>query len=166
MMKTSAGKRSWNEDSFLKEDYVQLESYALALFERGRRYAAEKGLILVDTKYEFGKRDDTIYLIDEIHTPDSSRYFYTEDYLEQFPKGLPPRQLSKEFVREWLMENGFSGGPGQTLPALTRDVLEGISQRYIELYEHLTGMTFVPQTYDSTFYETLEGCIRNMLARL
>ncbi|MFY9115573.1 MAG: phosphoribosylaminoimidazolesuccinocarboxamide synthase [Bacteroidales bacterium] len=149
-----------------EEDYVQLESYALALFERGRRYAAEKGLILVDTKYEFGKRDDTIYLIDEIHTPDSSRYFYTEDYLEQFPKGLPPRQLSKEFVREWLMENGFSGGPGQTLPALTRDVLEGISQRYIELYEHLTGMTFVPQTYDSTFYDTLEGCIRNMLARL
>ncbi|HHV41175.1 MAG: phosphoribosylaminoimidazolesuccinocarboxamide synthase [Bacteroidales bacterium] len=149
-----------------EEDYVQLEQYALALFERGRKYAAEKGLILVDTKYEFGKLDGEIYLIDEIHTPDSSRYFYADDYHRQYPKGLPPRQLSKEFVREWLMENGFSGLPGQTMPVLTKEILDSISQRYIELYEHLTGMTFVPHTYDNTFYDTMEGCIRNMLARL
>ncbi|NLA16001.1 MAG: phosphoribosylaminoimidazolesuccinocarboxamide synthase [Bacteroidales bacterium] len=137
-----------------EEDYVQLESYALALFERGRKYAAKKGLTLIDTKYEFGKLGDRIFLIDEIHTPDSSRYFYQE------------RQLSKEFVREWLMENGFSGLPGQMMPPLTDAVLQNISNRYIELYRHLTGMAFVPITYDNALYENIEGCVCNMLARL
>ena len=116
-----------------------MEAFSLALFARGQQLAAEKGLILVDTKYEFGKLGDQIYLIDEIHTPDSSRYFYAEDYLENFSKGLPPRQLSKEFVREWLMENGFSGQPGQKMPELTDEVIRDISNRYIELFEHLTG---------------------------
>ncbi len=149
-----------------EKDYRKLEEYSLALFERGQKLAAEKGLILVDTKYEFGKLGDTIYLIDEIHTPDSSRYFYAEDYRTNFPKGLPPRQLSKEFVREWLMDNGFSGQPGQKMPVLTDRVIESISNRYIELFEHLTGTAFVPLTYDDAFYENMEGCIRNMIARL
>ncbi|MDD2771404.1 MAG: phosphoribosylaminoimidazolesuccinocarboxamide synthase, partial [Bacteroidales bacterium] len=149
-----------------EKDYRKLEEYSLALFERGQKLAAEKGLILVDTKYEFGKLGDTIYLIDEIHTPDSSRYFYAEDYRANFPKGLPPRQLSKEFVREWLMDNGFSGQPGQKMPVLTDRVIESISNRYIELFEHLTGTAFVPLTYDDAFYENMEGCIRNMIARL
>ncbi|HPW78940.1 MAG: Phosphoribosylaminoimidazole-succinocarboxamide synthase [Bacteroidetes bacterium ADurb.Bin037] len=149
-----------------QEDYEKLEAYSLALFARGQELAAEKGLILVDTKYEFGKLGGRIYLIDEIHTPDSSRYFYAEDYHRNFPQGLPPRQLSKEFVREWLMENGFSGQPGQKMPELTDDVILSISNRYIELFEHLTGTAFVPLTYDDAFYDNMEGCIRNMLARL
>ena len=149
-----------------EEDYSKIEEYSLALFERGQKLAAEKGLILVDTKYEFGKLGDIIYLIDEIHTPDSSRYFYADDYRINFPKGLPPRQLSKEFVREWLMENGFSGQPGQKMPLLTDEVIESISNRYIELFEHLTGTAFVPLTYDDAFYDDMEGCIRNMIARL
>ncbi len=149
-----------------EKDYRELEKYSLALFERGQKLAAEKGLILVDTKYEFGKLGDTIYLIDEIHTPDSSRYFYADDYQKNFPIGLPPRQLSKEFVREWLMENGFSGQPGQKMPVLTDQVIESISNRYIELFEHLTGTAFVPLTYDDAFYDNMEGCIRNMIARL
>jgi phosphoribosylaminoimidazole-succinocarboxamide synthase len=149
-----------------EKDYRELEKYSLALFERGQKLAAEKGLILVDTKYEFGKLGDTIYLIDEIHTPDSSRYFYADDYRKNFPIGLPPRQLSKEFVREWLMENGFSGQPGQKMPVLTDQVIESISNRYIELFEHLTGTAFVPLTYDDAFYDNMEGCIRNMIARL
>lgn len=149
-----------------QEDYEKLEAYSLALFARGQELAAEKGLILVDTKYEFGKLGGRIYLIDEIHTPDSSRYFYAEDYHRNFPQGIPPRQLSKEFVREWLMENGFSGQPGQKMPELTDDVILSISNRYIELFEHLTGTAFVPLTYDDAFYDNMEGCIRNMLARL
>ncbi len=149
-----------------EDDYRKIEEYSLALFERGQKLAAEKGLILVDTKYEFGKLGDIIYLIDEIHTPDSSRYFYADDYLINFPKGLPPRQLSKEFVREWLMNNGFSGQPGQKMPLLTDEVIESISNRYVELFEHLTGTAFVPLTYDDAFYDNMEGCIRNMIARL
>jgi phosphoribosylaminoimidazole-succinocarboxamide synthase len=149
-----------------EKDYKKLEEYSLALFERGQKLAAEKGLILVDTKYEFGKLGDSIYLIDEIHTPDSSRYFYAADYRKNFPLELPPRQLSKEFVREWLMENGFSGQPGQLMPVLTDQVIERISKRYIELFEHLTGTAFVPLTYDDALYENMEGCIRNMIARL
>ena len=149
-----------------EKDYRELEKYSLALFERGQKLAAEKELILVDTKYEFGKLGDTIYLIDEIHTPDSSRYFYADDYRKNFSLGLPPRQLSKEFVREWLMENGFSGQPGQKMPVLTDQVIESISNRYIELFEHLTGTAFVPLTYDDAFYDNMEGCIRNMIARL
>ena len=125
-----------------EEDYVQLEKYTRLLFERGSRMAAEKGLILVDTKYEFGKAGGKIYLIDEIHTPDSSRYFYADGYEENFRKGLPQRQLSKEFVREWLMANGFQGQPGQTVPEMTDDFVESVSERYIELYEQITGEKF------------------------
>ena len=126
-----------------RADYEAVERYALALFERGTRIAAERGLILVDTKYEFGSHDGTIYLIDEIHTPDSSRYFYAEGYEERFAKGEPQRQLSKEFVREWLMEHGFQGKPGQRVPEMTPAIVSGISDRYIELYEHITGEPFV-----------------------
>lgn len=126
-----------------RADYEVVERYALALFERGTRIAAERGLILVDTKYEFGSHDGTIYLIDEIHTPDSSRYFYAEGYEERFAKGEPQRQLSKEFVREWLMEHGFQGKPGQRVPEMTPEIVAGISDRYIELYEHITGEPFV-----------------------
>ena len=126
-----------------RADYEAVERYALALFERGTRIAAERGLILVDTKYEFGSHDGTIYLIDEIHTPDSSRYFYAEGYEERYAKGEPQRQLSKEFVREWLMENGFQGKPGQRVPEMTPEIVAGISDRYIELYEHITGEPFV-----------------------
>lgn len=126
-----------------RADYETVERYALALFERGTRIAAERGLILVDTKYEFGSHDGTIYLIDEIHTPDSSRYFYAEGYEERYAKGEPQRQLSKEFVRVWLMENGFQGKPGQRVPEMTPEIVAGISDRYIELYEHITGERFV-----------------------
>ena len=125
-----------------KDDYEQLEKYALALFQRGTEMAAEKGLILVDTKYEFGKRDGKIYLIDEIHTPDSSRYFYAEGYEERQRKGERQRQLSKEFVREWLMANGFQGQAGQQVPDMTDEVVRSITERYIELYEHITGEKF------------------------
>ena len=125
-----------------KEDYDQLERYSLALFERGTKMAAEKGLILVDTKYEFGKRDGKIYLIDEIHTPDSSRYFYADGYEERLAKGEHQRQLSKEFVREWLMANGFQGKEGQRVPEMTDEIVNSISDRYIELYEHITGERF------------------------
>lgn len=124
------------------EQYAQLERYALALFQRGTEVAARRGLILVDTKYEFGLVGKDIYLMDEIHTPDSSRYFYAEGYEERFAAGLPQRQLSKEFVREWLMENGFQGREGQQVPTMTSEIVESISQRYIELYEHLTGERF------------------------
>jgi phosphoribosylaminoimidazole-succinocarboxamide synthase len=125
-----------------KEDYEQLEKYALALFQRGTEIAASKGLILVDTKYEFGKRDGKIYLIDEIHTPDSSRYFYAEGYEERLAKGEHKRQLSKEFVREWLMANGFQGKEGQQVPEMTDEIVNSITDRYIELYEHITGEKF------------------------
>ncbi|MDR1676052.1 MAG: phosphoribosylaminoimidazolesuccinocarboxamide synthase [Tannerella sp.] len=124
-------------------DYAVIEKYTLDLFRRGTEIAAARGLILVDTKYEFGHRDGKIYLIDEIHTPDSSRYFYREGYEERFAKGEPQRQLSKEFVREWLMENGFRGEAGQTAPAMTPEIVESISNRYIELFEQITGETFV-----------------------
>jgi len=125
-----------------KEEYDLLEKYTMALFLRGTEIAAERGLILVDTKYEFGSREGNIYLIDEIHTPDSSRYFYAEGYEERFAKGEAQKQLSKEFVREWLMENGFQGKTGQQVPEMTPDIVAGISERYIELYEHITGESF------------------------
>lgn len=124
------------------EDYALLEKYTLALFERGSKIAAERGLILVDTKYEFGKHDGVIYLMDEIHTPDSSRYFYAEGYEERFQNNEAQKQLSKEFVREWLMENGFQGKEGQQVPEMTDEIVMGISQRYQELYEKITGETF------------------------
>lgn len=125
-----------------KEQYEILEKYTLALFERGTEIAASRGLILVDTKYEFGLHDGVITLMDEIHTPDSSRYFYSEGYEEKFEAGEPQRQLSKEFVREWLMENGFQGKDGQKVPEMTPEIVENISNRYIELYEHITGEKF------------------------
>ena len=129
------------------EEYALLEKYTLALFERGTEIAAKRGLILVDTKYEFGKHNGTIYLMDEIHTPDSSRYFYAEGYEERFEKGLPQKQLSKEFVREWLMDNGFQGKAGQQVPEMTDEIVESISDRYIELYEHITGEKFVKEAH-------------------
>ena len=126
-----------------KEDYEVLEKYTMQLFNRGAEIAAKRGLILVDTKYEFGKKDNTIYLIDEIHTPDSSRYFYAEGYDERFKKGEAQKQLSKEFVREWLMENGFQGKEGQQVPEMTSQIVTSISDRYIELFENITGDNFV-----------------------
>ncbi len=126
-----------------KEDYEQLEKYTYALFQRGTEMAAEKGLILVDTKYEFGKKDGKIYLIDEIHTPDSSRYFYSEGYEERFQKGEEQKQLSKEFVRKWLMDNGFQGQAGQQVPEMTEAYCNSVSERYIELYEKIVGEKFV-----------------------
>ena len=128
-----------------KEDYEQLEKYTLALFQRGKEMAAKRGLILVDTKYEFGKIGDTIYVIDEIHTPDSSRYFYAEGYEENQEKGAPQKQLSKEFVREWLMENGFQGKDGQKVPEMTDEFVNSVSERYIELFENITGQKFVKE---------------------
>jgi len=124
------------------EDYAKLKEYTFKLFERGTEIAAKKGLILVDTKYEFGKVGDQIYLIDEIHTPDSSRYFYADEYEERFAKGEQQKQLSKEFVREWLMENGFQGKEGQQMPEMTDDYVNSVSERYIELYEQVTGKKF------------------------
>ncbi len=125
-----------------KDEYEQIEKYTYALFQRGTEIAAEKGLILVDTKYEFGKKDGKIYLIDEIHTPDSSRYFYSDSYQECFEKGIEPKQLSKEFVRQWLIENGFQGQPGQKVPNMTEEFCNQVSERYIELYEIITGEKF------------------------
>ena len=126
-----------------REDYEVMERYTRALFQRGSEIADKKGLILVDTKYEFGKRDGRIILMDEIHTPDSSRYFYADGYEERLARGEHQKQLSKEFVREWLMANGFQGQAGQQVPEMTPEVVAGISDRYIELYEHVTGVPFV-----------------------
>ncbi|MBP6069695.1 MAG: phosphoribosylaminoimidazolesuccinocarboxamide synthase [Bacteroides sp.] len=125
-----------------KEDYELMEKYTYALFQRGTEMAAEKGLILVDTKYEFGKKDNKVYLIDEIHTPDSSRYFYAEGYEDKFAQGEPQRQLSKEFVRQWLIERNFMGKEGQVVPEMTDEYVESVSERYIELYEHIVGEKF------------------------
>ena len=126
-----------------EDEYRKLEEYAMKLFLRGTEVAASQGLILVDTKYEFGRRGGKIYLIDEIHTPDSSRYFYADGYLERFNAGQQQRQLSKEFVREWLMDNGFQGRPGDKVPDMTPAFVEQISDRYIELFEKITGKKFV-----------------------
>jgi len=126
-----------------REEYEQLEQYTYALFKRGTEMAAEKGLILVDTKYEFGKKEGKIYLIDEIHTPDSSRYFYSDGYAARFEQGEEQKQLSKEFVRKWLMENGFQGREGQQVPEMTDAYCNSVSDRYIELYEKITGEKFV-----------------------
>lgn len=125
-----------------KEDYEIMEDYTRKIFARGQEIAAKQGLILVDTKYEFGKRDGKVYLIDEIHTPDSSRYFYADGYEEKLKKGEPQKQLSKEFVRQWLIEHNFMNEPGQTMPEITDEYAESVSDRYIELYEHITGETF------------------------
>ena len=124
-------------------EYNRIEKYALALFARGQEIARQHGLILVDTKYEFGQYNGQVMLMDEVHTPDSSRYFYAEGYAERFAAGEPQRQLSKEFVREWLMSNGFQGKSGQQVPEMTPAIVEGITDRYIELYQGITGDTFV-----------------------
>jgi phosphoribosylaminoimidazole-succinocarboxamide synthase len=126
-----------------REDYELMEDYTRKVFRRGTEMAAEKGLILVDTKYEFGKKDGKIYLIDEIHTPDSSRYFYAEGYEQRLAKGESQRQLSKEFVRQWLIENGFMGREGQVVPEMDEAFVNSVSERYIELYENITGDKFV-----------------------
>src|SRR3954468_9190904 len=128
-----------------KEDYENLEKYTRAVFQRGTEIAAKMGLILVDTKYEFGKKDGKIYLIDEIHTSDSSRYFYKEGYESRQQKGEAQKQLSKEFVREWLMENGFQGKDGQKVPEMTDAFIRSVSERYIELFENITGQKFVKE---------------------
>lgn len=148
-----------------REDYELLEKYALALFQRGSEIAAERGLILVDTKYEFGKDGDRIILIDEIHTPDSSRYFYADGYEEKQRKGEKQRQLSKEFVREWLMENGFQGKEGQKVPEMTPEIVEKISERYMELYEHITGEKF-QRTDTENVLQRIENNVSKALKEL
>lgn len=145
--------------------YEQVEKYALALFERGSEMAARQGLILVDTKYEFGLKEGKVILIDEIHTPDSSRYFYADGYQERFEKGEEQRQLSKEFVRQWLIANGFMGKEGQTVPEMTPEYCDEVSKRYIELYEHITGSKFVPAD-ESNLNERLEKNISAALETL
>ena len=135
------------------EDYGQIEKYTYALFQRGTEIAAKQGLILVDTKYEFGKKNGVIYLMDEIHTPDSSRYFYLEGYEERQARGERQKQLSKEFVREWLMAGGFQGKEGQKVPEMTPEIVNGITERYIELYEHITGEKFVKTDYSAALIE-------------
>ena len=145
-----------------ENEYRLLEQYALALFARGQEIAAKHGLILVDTKYEFGNYKGQVMLMDEVHTPDSSRYFYAEGYEERFAAGQPQRQLSKEFVREWLMDNGFQGKEGQTVPEMTPAIVQSITDRYIELYEGITGDKFV-QTDTSDLSSRIENNIRSFL---
>jgi len=145
-----------------KEDYETLEKYTREVFRRGTVIAAEMGLILVDTKYEFGKKDGTIYLIDEIHTPDSSRYFYAEGYEERLAKGEGQKQLSKEFVRQWLIENGFQGKEGQVVPEMTEEFVTSISERYIELFENITGDKFEKSDL-SNLQERIELNVTNFL---
>lgn len=146
-----------------REDYEQLERYTQALFEKGRAMANERGLILVDTKYEFGKIGDKIYLIDEIHTPDSSRYFYKEGFEERQERGEQQRQLSKEFVREWLMEHGFQGKEGQQVPEMTDSFVQSVTDRYAELFEHITGQKFEKEPIGE---DELQAKITDILARL
>jgi len=145
-----------------EEDYLQLEKFTLRLFEKGTQLAAERGLILVDTKYEFGKHNGAIYLIDEVHTPDSSRYFYRQGYEERQHKNEPQKQLSKEFVRQWLIENGFQGKEGQKVPEMTDEIVRSISERYQELYQQMTGETLVPVNYE-TLPERIEQSIVNYI---
>ena len=146
-------------------EYAQLEKYALALFQRGQEIAAKQGLILVDTKYEFGKKGEQIILMDEVHTPDSSRYFYADEYEERFQAGLPQKQLSKEFVREWLLENGFQGKEGQQVPEMTDEVVAGITDRYMELYECITGEKLVIEASTEDLTARIENNVNNYLTR-
>ena len=146
-----------------KEEYAELEKYTRAPFQRGTEIAAKQGLILVDTKYEFGKHDGKIFLMDEIHTPDSSRYFYADGYEERLAKGEHQKQLSKEFVREWLMANGFQGQTGQMVPDMTPEVVSGITDRYVELYEHITGDKFNRVDYSAEQMEkNVADCLKNL----
>lgn len=149
-------------------DYEQLETYTQALYQRGTEMAAERGLILVDTKYEFGKVGNEIYLIDEIHTPDSSRYFYADGYEERQEKGIDQKQLSKEFVRKWLIENGFQGKDGQLVPEMSPEIIASISERYIELFEQITGEIFVKSPTASIakrIEENVKNAISNLLSK-
>lgn len=146
------------------EDYAIMEDYTHKIFARGQEIAAKQGLILVDTKYEFGKRDGKVYLIDEIHTPDSSRYFYAEGYEEKLAKGEPQRQLSKEFVRQWLISHNFMNEPGQVMPEMTDEYINSVSERYIELYEHITGNKFVKPTDSEDINKRIQDNINNYLA--
>jgi len=146
-------------------DYAELEKYTRALYQRGTEIAAKRGLILVDTKYEFGKADGKIYLIDEIHTPDSSRYFYKEGYEERQNNNEPQKQLSKEFVRKWLIENGFQGKDGQVVPTMTKDIVDSISERYIELFEQITGEGFVKPGSEEVL-SRVEASIKKSLTTL
>jgi len=146
------------------EDYAVIEDYTRKIFARGQEIAAKQGLILVDTKYEFGKRDGKVYLIDEIHTPDSSRYFYADGYEERFAKGEPQRQLSKEFVRQWLIEHNFMNEPGQVMPEITDEYAESVSERYIELYEHITGEKFIKASYSDDIAKRIETSVSAYLA--
>ena len=145
------------------EDYAIMEDYTRKIFKRGQEIAAKRGLILVDTKYEFGKRDGKVYLIDEIHTPDSSRYFYAEGYEEKLAKGEPQRQLSKEFVRQWLIEHNFMNEPGQVMPEITDEYAESVSERYIELYEHIVGERFERENSDEDIASRIESNVSNWL---
>jgi phosphoribosylaminoimidazole-succinocarboxamide synthase len=149
-----------------EEDYKQIEEITYKLFQRGSEIAAKHGLILVDTKYEFGKIGDQIYLMDEIHTPDSSRYFIADEYQECFEKGLPVKQLSKEFVREWLMANGFQGQEGQQVPEMTPEIVSSISERYIELYEKVTGKKFEKADESDDILKRIEKNIAECLEKL
>ena len=146
------------------EDYAIMEDYTRKIFARGQEIAAKRGLILVDTKYEFGKRDGQVYLIDEIHTPDSSRYFYADGYEANLSAGLPQRQLSKEFVRQWLIERGFMNEPGQTMPEITDAYAESVSERYIELYEKITGEAFVKAPYAGDLSERIAKNVSDYLS--
>ena len=146
------------------EDYAVMEDYTRKIFKRGQEIAAKRGLILVDTKYEFGKRDGKVYLIDEIHTPDSSRYFYAEGYEEKLAKGEPQRQLSKEFVRQWLIEHDFMNEPGQVMPEITDEYAESVSERYIELYEHIVGERFERETSNEDIAQRIEKNVSSWLS--
>jgi phosphoribosylaminoimidazole-succinocarboxamide synthase len=143
-----------------EEEYKLIEKYTMNVFIRGSEIAAQHGLILVDTKYEFGNKDGKIMLIDEINTPDSSRYFYADEYQERFDKGLPQKQLSKEFVREWLMENGFQGKEGQKIPEMTDSFVSQVSERYIELYEKITGEKFIKADITNVRERIETNCLR------
>ena len=145
------------------EDYAVMEDYTRKIFQRGQEIAAKRGLILVDTKYEFGKRDGKVYLIDEIHTPDSSRYFYADGYEEKLAKGEPQRQLSKEFVRQWLIEHDFMNEPGQVMPEITDEYAESVSERYIELYEHIVGEKFERETNNENIAARIEKNVTDWL---
>ena len=145
------------------EDYAIMEDYTRKIFKRGQEIAAKRGLILVDTKYEFGKRDGKVYLIDEIHTPDSSRYFYAEGYEQKLAKGEPQRQLSKEFVRQWLIEHNFMNEPGQVMPEITDEYAESVSERYIELYEHIVGERFERENSEEDIASRIESNVSNWL---
>ena len=146
-----------------KEDYEIMENYTHKIFACGQDIAAKRGLILVDTKYEFGKRDGKVYLIDEIHTPDSSRYFYAEGYEEKLAKGEPQKQLSKEFVRQWLIEHNFMNEPGQVMPEITDEYAKSISERYIELYEHIVGEKFERETSEEDIAKRIKSNVAGWL---